>query len=317
MITAANLHRSYSIGKKSIEILHGVNLHIAAGEKVFLCGPSGAGKTTLMYTLAGLETPQEGKVTINGTDIYSLSATGRSIFRNRNMGFIFQNYLLMPELTALENACLASSIGKRPRVEYVTELLDRVGLSHRLNHLPGELSGGEQQRVAIARALANDAPIIFADEPTGNLDRKNGAEVLDLLFGLADESRKTLVIVTHDEHLARRGDPHHHDHGRPRRLTPSTARGTLFFFRRQMQNGLVDAANHLGHAAVVQRFRKVSGLVVVRIAEEGRVRDHHGRHVFSPEVAVVGEVHAHALDLRQVEADGGKKGTHAFLNVAA
>ncbi len=206
MITAANLHRSYSIGKKSIEILHGVDLNIASGEKVFLCGPSGAGKTTLMYTLAGLETPQQGTVTIDGTDIYALSATARSVFRNRNMGFIFQNYLLMPELTALENACLASSIGRRPRVEYVTELMERVGLSHRLNHLPSELSGGEQQRVAIARALANDAPIIFADEPTGNLDRKNGAEVLDLLFGLADESRKTLVIVTHDEHLARRGD---------------------------------------------------------------------------------------------------------------
>ena len=147
MITASNLHRSYSIGKKSIEILHGVDLHIAAGEKVFLCGPSGAGKTTLMYTLAGLETPQEGKVTIDGTDIYALSATARAVFRNRSMGFIFQNYLLMPELTALENACLASSIGRRPRVEYVRELMERVGLSHRLNHLPSELSGGEQQRV--------------------------------------------------------------------------------------------------------------------------------------------------------------------------
>ena len=206
MITAANLHRSYSIGKKSIEILHGVNLHIAAGEKVFLCGPSGAGKTTLMYTLAGLETPQEGKVTINGTDIYSLSATGRSIFRNRNMGFIFQNYLLMPELTALENACLASSIGKRPRVEYVTELLDRVGLSHRLNHLPGELSGGEQQRVAIARALANDAPIIFADEPTGNLDSKTTMEVLRLMQRIVREQKQTLVMVTHDNNLASYAD---------------------------------------------------------------------------------------------------------------
>ena len=138
--------------------------------------------------------------TAKGTLVRELDALGGV------MGFIFQNYLLMPELTALENACLASSIGRRPRVEYVRELMERVGLSHRLNHLPSELSGGEQQRVAIARALANDAPIIFADEPTGNLDRKNGAEVLDLLFGLADESRKTLVIVTHDEHLARRGD---------------------------------------------------------------------------------------------------------------
>ena len=198
-------HISKRFGSRP-QVLTDVSFGVEPGEFVSVIGPSGAGKTTLMYTLAGLETPQEGKVTINGTDIYSLSATGRSIFRNRNMGFIFQNYLLMPELTALENACLASSIGKRPRMEYVTELMDRVGLSHRLNHLPGELSGGEQQRVAIARALANDAPIIFADEPTGNLDRKNGAEVLDLLFGLADESRKTLVIVTHDEHLARRGD---------------------------------------------------------------------------------------------------------------
>ncbi len=206
MISAVNLHRSYAIGKKSIEILHGVDLRIAAGEKVFLCGPSGAGKTTLMYTLAGLETPQEGTVTIDGTDIYKLSATARSLFRNKNMGFIFQNYLLMPELTALENACLASAIGKRPREDYVKGLMERVGLSHRLNHLPGEMSGGEQQRVAIARALANDAPIIFADEPTGNLDRKNGEEVLELLFTLADEGKKTLVIVTHDEHIAARGD---------------------------------------------------------------------------------------------------------------
>ncbi len=206
MISAVNLHRSYAIGKKSIEILHGVDLRIAAGEKVFLCGPSGAGKTTLMYTLAGLETPQEGTVTIDGTDIYKLSATARSLFRNKNMGFIFQNYLLMPELTALENACLASAIGKRPRVDYVKGLMERVGLAHRLNHLPGEMSGGEQQRVAIARALANDAPIIFADEPTGNLDRKNGEEVLELLFTLADEGKKTLVIVTHDEHIAARGD---------------------------------------------------------------------------------------------------------------
>ncbi len=206
MIKAIDLHRSYSIGKKSVEVLHGVDLQIMRGEKTFLCGPSGAGKTTLMYTLAGLETPQGGCVEIDGVDIYSLSATKRSLFRNKMMGFIFQNYLLMPELTALENACLAASIGKKVDRKRVLELMDRVGLNHRLNHLPGELSGGEQQRVAIARALANDAPIIFADEPTGNLDRKNGMEVLDLLFGLADEDRKTLVIVTHDEHIAQRGD---------------------------------------------------------------------------------------------------------------
>ena len=206
MITASNLHRSYSIGKKSIEILHGVDLHIAAGEKVFLCGPSGAGKTTLMYTLAGLETPQEGKVTIDGTDIYALSATARSVFRNRSMGFIFQNYLLMPELTALENACLASSIGRRPRGEYVRELMERVGLSHRLNHLPSELSGGEQQRVAIARALIAQPDIIFADEPTGNLDSKTSDEVIALLKMTAKKYGQTIVMITHDDEIAQVAD---------------------------------------------------------------------------------------------------------------
>lgn len=206
MIKATNLHRSYSIGKKSIEVLHGLDLHVPAGEKVFLCGPSGAGKTTLMYTLAGLETPQEGVVLIDGTDIYALSTRQRSLLRNKYMGFIFQNYLLMPELTAFENACLSASIGGRVDHAYVQRLMERVGLGGRLDHLPGELSGGEQQRVAIARALSNNPSIIFADEPTGNLDSKNGSEVLNLLFELADEDGKTLVVVTHDSHIAERGD---------------------------------------------------------------------------------------------------------------
>lgn len=206
VITARNLHRSYSIGKKTIEVLHGLDLHIAQGEKVFLCGPSGAGKTTLMYTLAGLETPQDGQVIIAGKDVYAMHTTERSRFRNKYMGFIFQNYLLMPELTAIENACLSSSISGKQNADYVLSLMERVGLGDRLNHLPGELSGGEQQRVAIARALANNPSIIFADEPTGNLDSRNGEEVLNLLFNLASEDRKTLVIVTHDQHIARRGD---------------------------------------------------------------------------------------------------------------
>lgn len=206
MISAINLHRSYSIGKKTIEVLHGLDLHIKKGEKIFLCGPSGAGKTTLMYTLAGLETPQSGQVVIDGTDIYALHTTQRSLFRNKYMGFIFQNYLLMPELTALENAGLSASIGRKDRDAHVRSLMDRVGLGDRLDHLPNELSGGEQQRVAIARSLANDPSIIFADEPTGNLDSKNGTEVLNLLFELAEETGKTLVIVTHDRKIAERGD---------------------------------------------------------------------------------------------------------------
>lgn len=206
MIEAKQLHRSYNIGHKTIEVLHGLDLHIRKGERVFLCGPSGAGKTTLMYTLAGLEVPQQGQVLVAGEDIYTLSLRQRALFRNRMMGFIFQNYMLMPELTALENASLATAIAGKEATERVISLLEKVGLGDRLDHLPNELSGGEQQRVAIARALAHDPSIIFADEPTGNLDSKNGNQILDLLFGLAEEGNRTLVIVTHDSHIASRGD---------------------------------------------------------------------------------------------------------------
>lgn len=206
MIRATNLHRSYSISSRTVEVLHGLSLCIAPREKVFLCGPSGAGKTTLMYTLAGLEQPQQGSVFVDGQDIYALSLRRRALFRNKTMGFIFQNYMLMPELTALENASLATAVAGQEATERVLALLERVGLADRLHHLPSELSGGEQQRVAIVRALAHDPAIIFADEPTGNLDSRNGAQILDLLFSLADECGKTLVIVTHDAQIAARGD---------------------------------------------------------------------------------------------------------------
>ncbi len=206
MITAENLHRSYTIGHKTVEVLHGLSLNIKRGEKVFLCGPSGAGKTTLMYTLAGLEPPQQGKVVVDGEDIYALNLRKRALFRNKTMGFIFQNYMLMPELTALENASLATAVAGREATERVKALLERVGLGDRMEHLPNELSGGEQQRVAIARALAHNPSLIFADEPTGNLDSRNGRQILDLLFELADEGNKTLVIVTHDSQIAARGD---------------------------------------------------------------------------------------------------------------
>ncbi len=206
MITATNLHRSYTLGHKTIEVLHGLDLHIKRGEKVFLCGPSGAGKTTLMYTLAGLEKPQAGQVIVDGQDIYALSQRRRALFRNKTMGFIFQNYMLMPELTALENASLATAVAGREATAQVSALLERVGLGDRLHHLPNELSGGEQQRVAIARALAHEPSLIFADEPTGNLDSRNGGQILDLLFSLAEERGATLVIVTHDRSIAERGD---------------------------------------------------------------------------------------------------------------
>lgn len=206
MIRASNLHRSYAVGHEMVEVLHGLSLHVSKGEKVFLCGPSGAGKTTLMYTLAGLEEPQQGRVFVDDEDIYALNTRRRAVFRNRMMGFIFQNYMLMPELTALENASLATAISGKEATDRVLSLMDRVGLSHRLNHLPNELSGGEQQRVAIVRALVHDPSIIFADEPTGNLDSRNGDQILDLLFELAEDAHKTLVVVTHDERIARRGD---------------------------------------------------------------------------------------------------------------
>lgn len=206
MITAENLHRSYTIGKKQVEVLHGLSLHIAKGERVFLCGPSGAGKTTLMYTLAGLEAPQQGRVLVEGQDVYALNLRQRALLRNAKMGFIFQNYMLMPELTALENASLATAVAGKEATERVKFLLEKVGLADRMDHLPNELSGGEQQRVAIARALAHNPSIIFADEPTGNLDSRNGGQILDLLFGLAEEDNKTLVLVTHDRSTAARGD---------------------------------------------------------------------------------------------------------------
>ncbi|MEP4079300.1 ABC transporter ATP-binding protein [Haloferula sp.] len=206
MIEAHNLHRSYQVGKKLVEVLHGIELSIDKGERVFLCGPSGAGKTTLLYTLAGLERPQQGSISIAGTDLYALNAKKQAAFRNANIGYIFQNYLLLPELTALENVMVPGAIGGSDASEKAKEALERVGLSARAEHLPAELSGGEQQRVAIARAVANRPAVLFADEPTGNLDSRNSGEVMELLLGLATESGTTLVVVTHDPALAERGD---------------------------------------------------------------------------------------------------------------
>lgn len=206
IISAKNLHRGYTIGKKRVEVLRGVNLEIYEGEKVFLCGPSGAGKTTLMYTLAGLESPEKGSVTLDGTDIFSLSRTAQAKLRNQKIAYIFQNYYLLPELTAIENVSIPSLIGKRFNKKDAEVALERVGLKGRLDHLPAELSGGEQQRVAIARAIMGNPKIIFADEPTGNLDSINGKTVMDLLIRIADEDNATLVIVTHDNSLASIGD---------------------------------------------------------------------------------------------------------------
>jgi len=206
MIVAEQVHRSYTLAKKEIEVLKGIDLKIEVGEKIFLCGPSGAGKTTLMYTLAGLEQPHRGKVFIDGTDFYGLSSSRQARLRNERIGYIFQNYFLLPELTAVENVLVPGLIaGKKDRAK-AGAALERVGLGNRIDHLPAELSGGEQQRVAIARALVNSPAMVFADEPTGNLDSANGEEVMKILMEVVEEENATLVVVTHDTALSKLGD---------------------------------------------------------------------------------------------------------------
>jgi putative ABC transport system ATP-binding protein/lipoprotein-releasing system ATP-binding protein len=206
MIQTIGLHRAYRLGGKNLSVLQDVNLSIEKGEKIFLCGPSGAGKTTLLYTLAGLETPQAGKVLIDHVDIYALSRTAQAHFRNQQIGYIFQNYFLLPELTALENVMVPGAIGGKDHKNQALKALERVGLKDRGDHLPAELSGGEQQRVAIARAIVNQPALLFADEPTGNLDSHNSQVIMDLLIELTNENHSTLIVVTHDQALAKNGD---------------------------------------------------------------------------------------------------------------
>ena len=205
-LSARGLQRSFRIGGNRIQVLRGIDLDLAPGESVFLCGASGAGNTTLLYTIAGLETPEAGTVEFEGRSLYGLSGHALARLRNERMGFVFQSYFLLPELTALENVLLPSMIGGKNTESRAKELLDRVGLKDRMDHLPAELSGGEQQRVAIARSLVNDPSILFADEPTGNLDSKNGEIIIALLLDLAKADGRTLAVVTHDDRLASRGD---------------------------------------------------------------------------------------------------------------
>jgi putative ABC transport system ATP-binding protein/lipoprotein-releasing system ATP-binding protein len=205
-LRARGLRKFFRLGSSNLEILRGVDLDVKRGERVFLCGASGAGKSTLLYTLAGLERPNSGDVHFENEDLYRVSAARQAALRNTRMGFVFQSYMLLPELTALENVALPGMIGGKPDRDHAAELLGKVGLGPRAGHLPSELSGGEQQRVAIARALANRPSMLFADEPTVNLDSKTGGEIIDLLLGLARENGTTLLAVTHDTGLASRGD---------------------------------------------------------------------------------------------------------------
>lgn len=205
-LRARGLRKSFRLGSTTLEILRGVDLTVRRGEAVFLCGASGAGKSTLLYTLAGLETPTHGEVHFEDEPLYRISPRRQARLRNTRMGFVFQSYALLPELTALENVLLPGMIGGRTDHQHAAALLAQTGLADRANHLPSELSGGEQQRVAIARALVNRPGILFADEPTGNLDSKTGGEIIDLILGLVREQGATLLAVTHDASLAARGD---------------------------------------------------------------------------------------------------------------
>ena len=205
-IIARDLYRSFKLGSRTIEVLRGISVEIRAGEAVFLCGASGAGKSTLLYTLAGLERPEAGEVIFEGRKLYNGGESRQARIRNERIGFVFQGYFLLPELTALENVLLPSMIGGRAKHEAAEAALQSVGLGERLQHLPAELSGGEQQRVALARAIINDPGVIFADEPTGNLDSKTGEGIIELLLSLVRDRGMTLVVVTHDTELATRGD---------------------------------------------------------------------------------------------------------------
>ncbi len=208
MIKASNIHKHYG----PLEVLKGVDIHIKKGEVVAIIGPSGAGKTTLLQLLGTLDSPSKKKkatLEINGQNLQKISEKALSKFRNKNIGFIFQFHQLLPEFTALENVCIPAFIAKESKKEAESkalELLNYLGLKERIHHKPSELSGGEQQRVAVARALVNKPAVIFADEPSGNLDSKSAESLHHLFLKLRDELGQTFVIVTHNKKLAKMAD---------------------------------------------------------------------------------------------------------------
>ena len=202
MLVAQQIERSY----QSLKILKGIDLQIQKQEIVTIVGASGAGKSTLLHILGTLDRPDKGTVVLNGTDIYALSEVHLAQFRNQQIGFIFQFHNLMAEFTALENVCMPAFIAGQNQQAKGKELLKMLGLANRASHLPSQLSGGEQQRVAVARALINDPAIVFADEPSGNLDSATARELHQLFFELRDQLGQTFVIVTHDETLANLAD---------------------------------------------------------------------------------------------------------------
>ena len=207
LIQAKGLSKIYGSGENQVVALDKANLTIAPGDFISIIGPSGSGKSTLLHLLSGLDHPTSGSLTYDGQEIYTLSDKELSAFRRRQMGFIFQQFNLLPVLTARENILMPLLLDKKqPDEGYLDQLAELLGLRERLDHLPHELSGGQQQRVAIARALIAQPEVIFADEPTGNLDSKSGGEVMELLKGIRERMVKTLVIITHDNRIAAAAD---------------------------------------------------------------------------------------------------------------
>ena len=205
MITGKNIHKRYG----PVEVLKGVDVEINKGEVVSIVGPSGSGKSTLLHILGTLDKADEGTVNMNSTEINSLKGNKLAAFRNKHIGFVFQFHHLLPEFTAWENVSIPGWLAGRKKAEVkekAVELLKMLGLSHRMENKPNEMSGGEQQRVAVARALINNPDIVFADEPTGNLDSANAKELHQLFFDLRNKFNQTFLIVTHNEELAKQSD---------------------------------------------------------------------------------------------------------------
>lgn len=207
ILKVQNLHKTYRSGEHDLDVLKDVSFEVSKGETFAIVGPSGSGKTTLLGLCAGLDTTDDGEIWLCGQNLVDLDEDGRALLRNENVGFVFQDFQLLPTLTALENVVVPLELrGVKNAMEHGKELLAKVGLEDRASHYPSQLSGGEQQRVALARAFANKPSILFADEPTGNLDDETGTKIEQLLFELNKEQGTALVIVTHDLELAQKTD---------------------------------------------------------------------------------------------------------------